>query len=115
VDRHACQPVAQRLHEGGSILGIPHRRGRKNLERFCPHGARHGMIPVHHRQRLGHALFVQPPGRLQPTAQPQHGLFVEDRHRVARVALVNHQPDGVGTKIDNAAARQSGRRGEGHR
>ena len=75
----ACRPATN----AGPFFGVPHGGRGQHLEGVGAHGAGDGGIAVHHRQCLRHAVLVQPAGALQPAAEPQHRLFVEDRHRIA--------------------------------
>ena len=75
----ACRPATK----SGAVRGIAHRRGRQHLERVGAHRPRDRVIAAHDRHRLRHPVLVQPSGGLQAAAEPQHRLFVEDRHRIA--------------------------------
>ena len=108
ADRHVGHAGLQTGDEIRSIARIAHRRSGEHLERRGTHRARHRVIAVHHRERLRHTVFVQPAGRLQTTAQPQHRLLVEDRHRIAALPLVDHEADRVRSKIDHRAAGRTG-------
>ena len=117
TERGSARPACARCRpatKSGAVPGVAHRGGGQHLERLGAHRARHRVIAVHHGQRLRHAVFVQPPGRLQAAAEPQHRLLVEDRHRVAAAALVDHEAHRVRTEIDHRAARRIGWRREGH-
>ena len=85
-----------------AVPRITHRRSRQHLERPRAHRACHRVIAVHHGERLGHALLVQPSGGLHPAAQPQHRLLVEDRHRVAAPPLVDDEADRVRSRSTTA-------------
>ena len=86
ADRHVGQARLQAGDEVRAVARIAHRGGGEDLERRRAHRARHRVIAVQHGERLTHALFVQPSGRLQAAAEAQHRLLVEDRHRVAAAA-----------------------------
>jgi hypothetical protein len=105
VDRHVRHSLPQRCHEGWAVIGVAHRRGGQHLERLGTHRTGHRVITMHHRQREAHSLIIEPAGGFHSAAQPQHRLLVEDRDRIAGVALVHHQPDGIGPEIDDTAAR----------
>ena len=62
------------------------------------------MVAAHHRQRLMHALLIEAARLLQAAAQAQDGLLVEDGHGIARLALEDDEPDGIGAEIDDGAA-----------
>ena len=70
ADRHAGHAVMQQADEFRPVAGIAHRRGGQHLEGVGMHGARDGVVALHHLQRLGHALVIQPPGGLEPAAEP---------------------------------------------
>ena len=51
-----------------------------------------------------HALLIEAARLLQAAAQAQDGLLVEDGHGIARLALEDDAPDGIGAEIDDGAA-----------
>ena len=81
----------QRGHEVGTVARVAHRGGGEDLERVSTHRAGDRVIAMHHGERLGHSVLVQPTGRLQSAAQAQHRLFIEDRHGIAALPFVDHE------------------------
>ena len=105
--RRACAPAAPAT-KSGAVARVAHRGGGQHLERRGAHRAGHRVIAVQHGERLRHALFVQPPGRLQAAAETQHRLLVEDRHRVA--ARAPRRPRGARSSIRDRPRRSVARR-----
>ena len=114
MDRDARHPFPQGCNKRWAVIGIADRGGCQNLKRRGPHGPSDSQVTVHNHKRLGDTVFVQPAGRLESPSKPQHGFLIENRHRVAGMAFIDDQSDGIGAKVDNTAARQWGRRGKRH-
>jgi hypothetical protein len=104
ADRHAGHALLQCGGEFGAVAGIPHRGGGHHLQRVRLHGAGDGVVAAHHGQRLADRVLIQPAAALQPTAEAEHRLFIEDRLRVPPPSLEHHEANGVGTEVDHTAA-----------
>jgi hypothetical protein len=110
ADLEAGDAGLHRRDEGRAIGGVADGGGRHHLQRVGPHGRGDGVVAGQHGQRRADRILVQPPRGLQPAAEAEHRLLVEDRLRVPAAAFKDHEPDGVGAEVDDAAAGEVGMR-----
>ena len=90
-----------RRANSAAIRGVAHRGGGQHLEGRGPHGADDGGVAAQHRLRLVHRRRIQPAGPGHAFRQAQHGLFIENLHRVARVALIDDEAHRIGAEVDD--------------
>lgn len=84
-----------------AIDGVADGGGGQDVQ----HGHRHGPSQTDEASQAGQglaaALGVQAPRSAQALAQSADGLLVEDGHRRAGQAVIDHQPDRVGPDVDD--------------
>jgi len=88
-----------------SIGRAAHRLGRGRVDRAYAHRIGNGAKPAHRLNGLPKAFGRNGARLRQPLAQPQQRFFVEMRHRRAAKLVVDHEPDRIGSDVDDRIGR----------
>ena len=88
-----------------SIGRAAHRLGRGRVDPAYAHRIGNGAKPAHRLNGLPKAFGRNGARLRQPLAQPQQRFFVEARHRRAAKLVIDHEPDRIGSDIDDRIGR----------
>ena len=88
-----------------SIGRAAHRLGRGRVDPGDAHRVRNGAKPAHRLNGLPKALGRNGARLRQPLAEPQQRFFVEAGHRRAAKLVIDHEPDRIGSDIDDRIGR----------